>query len=470
MAGWRSPTRGGSTARSSPRRRGCALGDAAVAVTAVSDSLADGELEEAEALARQIGIRHRVIRTEEFADPNYLRNNPDRCYFCKSELYGRLAGLLGELGVDVIASGANADDAGDHRPGMRAAGENGVRHPLQECGLGKDDVRALARAWGLPTWDKPATPCLSSRIAYGEEVTPERVRMIDQAEQWLRGPGLRLLRVRYHKGDLARIEVPLDELPRLADPEVRERAGRGVPRARLQVRHARPGRVPLRQPQRADPPVESLQRPAAPKASMIWSRERPMLRCSPCLYLVSSPSRISRRSRIHAPGDLPLRPNPEPALPRVRTGSSARNAGARIRVRRDRRAGATDGFIRFLCACGRRLKVRVGADEIPPTLACVPTAAGSSRSPPPRRDLGSSQTAGAARRETPNDETEPRPTCRLERWAAGHRKPKPRRPDRAGDSDPSETHHDSPGAGRHPAGTDPAGASRLCPRPRPARR
>ncbi len=149
-----------------------ALGDAAIAVTAVSDSLAAGELEEAQELARRIGIRHRVIRTEEFADPNYLRNQPDRCYFCKSELYGRLSGLLGELGVDVIASGANTDDLGDHRPGMRAAAENGVRHPLQECGLGKAEVRALARAWGLPTWDKPATPCLSSRIAYGEEVEP----------------------------------------------------------------------------------------------------------------------------------------------------------------------------------------------------------------------------------------------------------------------------------------------------------
>jgi uncharacterized protein len=198
-----------------------ALGDEAVAVTAVSDSLAEGELEEARELARRIGIRHRVIRTEEFADPNYVRNGSDRCYFCKSELYGRLSGLLGELEVDAIASGANTDDSGDHRPGMRAASENGVRHPLQECGLGKADVRALARAWDLPTWDKPATPCLSSRVAYGEEVTPERVRMIDQAEQWLRRRGLRMLRVRYHKGNLARIEVPLDELPRLADPEVR---------------------------------------------------------------------------------------------------------------------------------------------------------------------------------------------------------------------------------------------------------
>ena len=197
-----------------------ALGDRAIAVTAVSESLATGELEEAEALAKQIGIRHRVIRTEEFANPDYLRNNPDRCYFCKSELYGRLSGLLAELGADAIASGANTDDRGDHRPGMRAAGENGVRHPLQECNLSKADVRELARAWGLPTWDKPATPCLSSRIAYGEQVTPENVRMVDQAEQWLRKRGLRILRVRYHAGDLARIEVPFDEIARLAAPEV----------------------------------------------------------------------------------------------------------------------------------------------------------------------------------------------------------------------------------------------------------
>ena len=122
----------------------------------------------------------------------------------------------------MIASGANTDDMGDHRPGMKAASENGVRHPLQECGLGKPEVRALAKGWSLPTWDKPATPCLSSRIAYGEEVTPERVKMIDGAEQWLRAQGLRLLRVRYHKGDLARIEVPLEALPKLSSPEVRD--------------------------------------------------------------------------------------------------------------------------------------------------------------------------------------------------------------------------------------------------------
>jgi uncharacterized protein len=199
-----------------------ALGDRAVAVTAASESLASGELEDAEALAKQIGIRHRVIRTEELADPKYLANNTDRCYFCKSELYGRLTSLKDELGVDAVVSGANMDDKGDYRPGLIAASENAVRHPLQECNLGKTDVRALARAWGLPAWDKPATPCLSSRIAYGEAVTPERVKMIDDAEAWLRERGLVLLRVRYHKGDLARVEVPIEELPRLASPGIRD--------------------------------------------------------------------------------------------------------------------------------------------------------------------------------------------------------------------------------------------------------
>jgi uncharacterized protein len=241
-----------------------ALGDAALAVTAVSESLAEGEREEAEALAVRIGIRHRLIRTEEFADPNYLRNHPDRCYFCKSELYGRLAGLLGALGADVIASGANADDLGDHRPGMRAAGEHGVRHPLLECGLGKAAVRDLAREWGLPVWDKPATPCLSSRIAYGESVTPERVAMIDQAEQWLRRRGFRLLRVRYHKGDMARIEVPIEELPRLAGPELRGELARafhaiGFRYVTLDLEGFRSGSL------NGVIPIESLQRPAVSK-------------------------------------------------------------------------------------------------------------------------------------------------------------------------------------------------------------
>lgn len=237
-----------------------ALGEAALAVTAVSDSLAQGELDEAKALAERIGIRHRVIRTDEFADPNYLRNNTDRCYFCKSELYGRLSGLIDQLGAEVIASGANLDDGGDHRPGMRAAGENGVRHPLQECGLTKADVRALAKAWDLPTWDKPATPCLSSRIAYGEEVTPERVKMIDQAEQWLRHRGLKTLRVRYHKGDMARVEVPADDLVGLVDPAVRRELvttfrALGFKYVTLDLEGFRSGSL------NAVIPLESLQRP-----------------------------------------------------------------------------------------------------------------------------------------------------------------------------------------------------------------
>lgn len=240
-----------------------ALGDAAVAVTAVSESLASGELEEARALARQIGIRHRVVRTEEFSDPNYVRNQSDRCYFCKTELFTRLDGLLDELGADVMASGANLDDTGEHRPGMVAAAESQVRQPLVDCGLTKADVRALARAWGLPTWDKPATPCLSSRIAYGEQVTPERVRMIDQAELWLRERlGLRVLRVRYHKGDMARVEVPLDDLSRLVEPDVRAamvKAFRelGFRYVNLDLEGFRSGNL------NAMVPVESLQRPAA---------------------------------------------------------------------------------------------------------------------------------------------------------------------------------------------------------------
>lgn len=199
-----------------------ALGERAVAVTGRSASLAPSELEEAFALAEQIGIRHLVHDTREFANPDYLKNAPDRCYHCKTELYTQLDGLTEDLGVAVVVNGANLDDQGDYRPGMTAAAEHRVRSPLLECGFTKGDVRELAAHWGLPVWDKPASPCLSSRIAYGEEVTPERVAMIDRAEQFLRSQGLRELRVRYHKGDLARIEVPGEALARLADAQTRQ--------------------------------------------------------------------------------------------------------------------------------------------------------------------------------------------------------------------------------------------------------
>jgi uncharacterized protein len=198
-----------------------ALGSRAVAVTGASASLARGELEEARALARLIGIRHEVIETDEFSNPDYVRNAPDRCYHCKSELYTRLDDLAGPLDVAVVVNGANLDDLGDYRPGMQAAGEHRVRSPLAECGFHKADVRELAAEWGLPTWDKPATPCLSSRVTYGEEVTPQRLNRIDEAERFLRSLGLRNVRVRYHTGDVARLEVPLDALTRLCDAPIR---------------------------------------------------------------------------------------------------------------------------------------------------------------------------------------------------------------------------------------------------------
>ncbi len=199
-----------------------ALGDRAVAVTGSSSSLADGELDEARQLARLIGIRHEVLQTDEFSNPDYVRNAPDRCYHCKTELYTQIEGIVERLGVAVILNGANLDDAGDYRPGMTAAGEHRVVSPLAECHFRKADVRALAEHWNLPIWDKPATPCLSSRVAYGEEVTPQRLDMIDAAERFLRQRGLRTLRVRYHKGDMARLEVPLEALPQLCEPQVRE--------------------------------------------------------------------------------------------------------------------------------------------------------------------------------------------------------------------------------------------------------
>jgi uncharacterized protein len=202
------------------------LGDHAVAVTADSASVPRAEIEDARELARRIGIRHLVIQTEEFDDPDYVRNDGARCYFCKSELFSRMETLLPELEVSVICSGANLDDQGDYRPGLKAAAEHKVRHPLQEAGFRKADVRALAQAWDLPTWDKPASPCLSSRLAPGVEVTPERTARVETAEVFLHKLGLRECRVRLHEGELARIEVPASELARMAQPGVREQLAR----------------------------------------------------------------------------------------------------------------------------------------------------------------------------------------------------------------------------------------------------
>ena len=189
-----------------------ALGEQATAVTAVSASLAEGELETAREVAAEIGIRHETVPTAELSDPAYAANAPDRCYHCKSELYDQLAAIAERFDAAVILNGTNVDDASDFRPGMKAAVERRVRSPLAECGFTKPEIRELAEYWKLPVWNKPASPCLSSRIAYGEEVTPERLCMIDKAEQLLRSRGFSTVRVRYHRGDVARIEVPADSI------------------------------------------------------------------------------------------------------------------------------------------------------------------------------------------------------------------------------------------------------------------
>ena len=198
-----------------------ALGDRAIAVTADSPSVPRAELADAKRLAALIGIRHEILSTNEFSNPSYLQNDGSRCFHCKDELYSQIETLLPRLDMSVICSGANVDDAGDYRPGLTAAAQHGVRHPLQEAGLGKADVRRLALYWDLPTWDKPASPCLSSRLAPGVAVTTERTARVEAAEMYLRNLGLRECRVRLHESELARIEVPASEIARLADPEVR---------------------------------------------------------------------------------------------------------------------------------------------------------------------------------------------------------------------------------------------------------
>ncbi|MDQ3916843.1 MAG: ATP-dependent sacrificial sulfur transferase LarE [Actinomycetota bacterium] len=190
------------------------LGPAALAVTAVSPSLARREREGAETLARSHGWNHRVVETHEVDRPEYARNDADRCYWCKQELFEVLAPIAAGIGAEV-AVGTNTDDLGDHRPGLRAARERDVRAPLVDARMGKPDVRALAARMGLPVAEKPASPCLASRFAYGVRVTPEGLRRVDAAEEIVRGLGFGVLRVRDH-GDLARIEVPAEDLPRAA--------------------------------------------------------------------------------------------------------------------------------------------------------------------------------------------------------------------------------------------------------------
>ncbi|QDV50240.1 ATP-dependent sacrificial sulfur transferase LarE [Gimesia fumaroli] len=206
-----------------------ARGSHALAVTAISPSLASGEKEEAIRLAELIGIPHRLISTSEFATDAYRANAPNRCFFCKTELYQLVTHSVAkeEWQNATLVNGANLDDRGDHRPGMQAASDFQVRSPLIEAGFTKDDVRDLARHWELPIWNKPAHPCLSSRVAYGVEVTEERVQKIDQAEAFLRDEfQINELRVRLEPNELARIEVPLPQIQKLTTPAALEQITR----------------------------------------------------------------------------------------------------------------------------------------------------------------------------------------------------------------------------------------------------
>lgn len=194
------------------------LGDRALAVTARSETYCAEELEQAQEIARRIGARHLVRETSELQIPEFSGNPSDRCYYCKRELFDMLAGIAAEENLAWVADGAQADDTSDHRPGRRAGRERGVRSPLMEAGLTKDDVRELSRLRGLPGWDRPAMACLASRFPYGQQITLGKLAQVAQAERALRERGFREIRVRHH-GDIARIEVGADEISRtLQDP------------------------------------------------------------------------------------------------------------------------------------------------------------------------------------------------------------------------------------------------------------
>lgn len=222
-----------------------ALGERALAVTAVSPALATGELEGAAAVARAVGIAHETITTDELARAGYRANDRDRCYHCKSELYDSLATIAEARGYAAVLSGANADDTGDWRPGLVAAEEHAVLHPLLEAGATKADVRALAHALQVPSADKVASPCLASRIPYGTPVDPDTLRRIDTAEQAVRALGYRVLRVRHH-GDLGKLELAAEELERALQPAQREAIaaairGAGYARAAIDLEPFRSG-------------------------------------------------------------------------------------------------------------------------------------------------------------------------------------------------------------------------------------
>jgi uncharacterized protein len=192
----------------------------ALAVTGFSPTMPEQDLQDAEEMARSIGIPHRVIESAELEIDDFRKNPPDRCFHCKNELFGRLREIAVSEGYRFVLDGSNLDDLGDWRPGRRAAREHGVRSPLVEAGLAKEDIRSLSRELDLPTWDKPSSPCLSSRFPYGEPITREALKRVEAAERFLRSCGFREIRVR-HYGDTAKIEVKEDDIPEMLKPEIR---------------------------------------------------------------------------------------------------------------------------------------------------------------------------------------------------------------------------------------------------------
>lgn len=206
------------------------LGDRVMAVTATSPTYIDEEFEEAKRLAESFGVKHHTIESEELENDQFRRNTAERCYYCKSELFGDLQGVARAHGIRQVVDATNADDCSDYRPGRAAACELGVRSPLVEAGLGKDDIRELSREMGLPTWDKPSMACLASRFPYGEEITAEKLERVGRAENCLRALGFRQLRVRSH-GDIARVEVEAEQIQKLAEPEQRRRVVEGLKKA-----------------------------------------------------------------------------------------------------------------------------------------------------------------------------------------------------------------------------------------------
>ena len=197
------------------------LGDRVIAVTSVDVSVPEREIREAEAFCRERDIRHIICRFDPLKMEEYRHNSPDRCYFCKRGIFTEIKKIAEENGIEFLAEGSNMDDLGDYRPGLRAVAELSVKSPLREAGLYKSDIRLISKAMGLPTWSKPAYACLASRFVYGEEITEEKLKMIDRAEQFLIEHGFLEERVRIH-GKMARIELPPKDISRLAEDGMRE--------------------------------------------------------------------------------------------------------------------------------------------------------------------------------------------------------------------------------------------------------